>query len=880
MHPMKKTGTQNIRQTFLEFFQKKQHTLISSSSLIPANDPSLLFTNAGMNQFKAFFLGTEKSPYPCAVTAQRCVRAGGKHNDLENVGYTARHHTFFEMLGNFSFGIYFKQQAIQWAWELLTSKVWFAIPPERLWITVYHSDTESYTIWNQGIGVPQERIVRIGDNLGSPYASDNFWQMGDTGPCGPCSEIFYDHGSSMAGGPPGSVDADGDRFVEIWNIVFMQFSRLKDGTLQPLPTPCVDTGMGLERIAAVLQGVCSNYDTDLFAALIDAIAAKTQTTDTTQPAVRIIADHLRAAAFLIADGIEPSHEGRGYVLRRIIRRAIRYGQKLSTEPFLYQLVEPLIVIMGEAAQNVAEQKTVIIQQLHTEEQQFTQTLQHCSELLVNQLATLQGNQLSGEAAFKLYDTYGLPLDLTIEICREHNVSVDIDGFEQAMNAQRDRAKQASQFDMGSNLDIQVDSPSEFQGYECLQLCATVTALWYQGQAVNSISAGEEAIVFLQKTPFYAASGGQVGDQGELIGPHQSLFTVKDTHRYHEAIGHHGYLFQGKLLVGDTLEARVDEKKRQATALNHSATHLLHAALRQQFGEQVRQKGSLVNDRLLRFDFSYPHALSLEQQQQIEQKVNYFIRQNQPIQTTVMPLLQAKSLGALAFFEDKYGEQVRVLTMGDFSTELCGGTHATRTGDIGLFHIITESGIASGVRRIEAVTSELALQQWQQHQQQLIQIGCLVKESNNQKLVTKIQVLLQSQQQLKKQLQQLQENLALQCVNNLINNAIILKDASVIIDFIKGGEVNLLKFMVNELKQRLGSAIILLATVVKGRAHFIAGITHNLTSRITAPDLLNYMTQQLGGKGGGRAELAQAATDNVGRAHNALASVTDWLNTKL
>jgi alanyl-tRNA synthetase len=877
---MKKRSTADIRHTFLDFFQRKQHTLVASSTLVPNHDPSLLFTNAGMNQFKEFFLGLAKSPYDCAVTVQRCLRAGGKHNDLENVGYTARHHTFFEMLGNFSFGHYFKQEAIGFAWELLTSASWFALPKEKLWVTVYSSDEESYSIWADEIGVPQEHIIRIGDNLGSPYASDNFWQMGESGPCGPCTEIFYDHGTHIAGGPPGSVNADGDRFVEIWNLVFMQFNLQPEGTLQPLPIPCVDTGMGLERIAAVLQGVCSTYETDVFHALQRDIATIIQTQDQQQPAVRIIADHLRAAAFLMADGVKPSHEGRGYVLRRMIRRAVRYGQKLGVpSPFLHQLLDPLIAIMGEVAEGVAQQRIVIAEQFQSEERQFIQLLRHYSALLTDQLTSLTGDTLDGERAFKLYDTYGLPLDLTIEICREHNVAVDRVGFDQAMTAQRQRAKRSSQFAVDHHKIIPVEIPSLFCGYEALQIRSEVVGLWRESECVERINSGEAAIVFLKQTPFYATSGGQIGDQGQLTAPGK-LFEVSDTDRYGEGIGHSGYLLQGQLSVGDSIDAQVDSVKRQATALNHSATHLLHAALRQLLGEQVMQKGSLVTAEYLRLDFSWCEPLSLEKRLQVEQLVNDHIRQNHLIQTEIVSLAQAKTQGALAFFDEKYADQVRLLTMGNFSKELCGGTHAMRTGEIGLFHLLSESGVAAGVRRIEAVTGATALQHWQQQQQYLLQICLLVKERSGQQLVNKVQALLQSQQTLTKKVQRLQENVALQSINKIINSAIIIKDVNIIVSLIKNSEVKTLKVIVNELQQRLDTAIILLATIVEERVHFIAAITANLTQQITATELIHEMALQVNGKGGGRAELAQGTGSDVNAVATALMAATTWVKTKL
>ncbi|MGL4859313.1 MAG: alanine--tRNA ligase, partial [Enterobacteriaceae bacterium] len=696
-------STSEIRQAFLDFFHSKGHQVVSSSSLVPGDDPTLLFTNAGMNQFKDLFLGLEKRDYNRATTAQRCVRAGGKHNDLENVGYTARHHTFFEMLGNFSFGDYFKQDAIQFAWELLTGKQWFNLPVEKLWVTVYATDDEAYEIWANQIGVPSERIIRIGDNKGAPYASDNFWQMGDTGPCGPCTEIFYDHGEHIWGGPPGSPEEDGDRYIEIWNIVFMQFNRSADGTMEPLPKPSVDTGMGLERIAAVLQGVHSNYEIDLFQYLIAEAARVLKSDDLQSKSLRVIADHIRACAFLIADGVVPSNEGRGYVLRRIIRRAVRHGHILgATDSFFYRLVAPLIKIMGAAAVELQQQQARVEQVLRGEEEQFARTLERGLHLLDEELANLSGDLLDGETLFRLYDTYGFPLDLTADICRERGIRVDEEGFLQAMERQRQRAREASQFAADYTNLIRSDEASLFCGYQYNEQQGKVSALFHNGQPVTELKSGEEGVVILDQTVFYAESGGQIGDSGQLLSQYGE-FTVQDTQKYGQAIGHIGCLSQGSLQLGQSVTGRIDLLRRNRIKLNHSATHLLHAALREALGEHVLQKGSLVGDCYLRFDFSHHEGVSAEQLQGIEDRVNQQIRRNLPIETRLMSLDEAKAQGAMALFGEKYDHQVRVLTMGDFSTELCGGTHADRTGDIGLFCIIAESGTAAGIRRIEAVT---------------------------------------------------------------------------------------------------------------------------------------------------------------------------------
>lgn len=795
-------STAEIRQAFLDFFHSKGHQVVASSSLVPHNDPTLLFTNAGMNQFKDVFLGLDKRNYSRATTSQRCVRAGGKHNDLENVGYTARHHTFFEMLGNFSFGDYFKHDAIQFAWELLTSEKWFALPKERLWVTVYESDDEAYEIWEKEVGIPRERIIRIGDNKGAPYASDNFWQMGDTGPCGPCTEIFYDHGDHIWGGPPGSPEEDGDRYIEIWNIVFMQFNRQADGTMEPLPKPSVDTGMGLERIAAVLQHVNSNYDIDLFRTLIQAVAKVTGATDLSNKSLRVIADHIRSCAFLIADGVMPSNENRGYVLRRIIRRAVRHGNMLGAkETFFYKLVGPLIDVMGSAGEDLKRQQAQVEQVLKTEEEQFARTLERGLALLDEELAKLSGDTLDGETAFRLYDTYGFPVDLTADVCRERNIKVDEAGFEAAMEEQRRRAREASGFGADYNAMIRVDSASEFKGYDHLELNGKVTALFVDGKAVDAINAGQEAVVVLDQTPFYAESGGQVGDKGELKGANFS-FAVEDTQKYGQAIGHIGKLAAGSLKVGDAVQADVDEARRARIRLNHSATHLMHAALRQVLGTHVSQKGSLVNDKVLRFDFSHNEAMKPEEIRAVEDLVNAQIRRNLPIETNIMDLEAAKAKGAMALFGEKYDERVRVLSMGDFSTELCGGTHASRTGDIGLFRIISESGTAAGVRRIEAVTGEGAIATVHADSDRLSEVAHLLKgDSNN--LADKVRSVLERTRQLEKELQQLKEQAAAQESANLSSKAIDVNGVKLLVSELSGVEPKMLRTMVDDLKKSAG-----------------------------------------------------------------------------
>ncbi len=872
-------STAEIRQAFLDFFHSKGHQVVASSSLVPNNDPTLLFTNAGMNQFKDVFLGLDKRNYSRATTSQRCVRAGGKHNDLENVGYTARHHTFFEMLGNFSFGDYFKHDAIQFAWELLTGENWFALPKERLWVTVYEIDDEAYEIWEKEVGIPRERIIRIGDNKGAPYASDNFWQMGDTGPCGPCTEIFYDHGDHIWGGPPGSPEEDGDRYIEIWNIVFMQFNRQADGAMEPLPKPSVDTGMGLERIAAVLQHVNSNYDIDLFRTLIEAVAKVTGATDLGNKSLRVIADHIRSCAFLVADGVLPSNENRGYVLRRIIRRAVRHGNMLGAkETFFYKLVGPLIEVMGSAGEELKRQQAQVEQVLKTEEEQFARTLERGLALLDEELAKLQGDTLDGETAFRLYDTYGFPVDLTADVCRERNIKVDEAGFEAAMEEQRRRAREASGFGADYNAMIRVDSASEFKGYDHLELNGKVTALFVDGKAVEAINAGQEAVVVLDQTPFYAESGGQVGDKGELKGA-GFTFAVDDTQKYGQAIGHLGKLSAGALKVGDAVQADVDEARRARIRLNHSATHLMHAALRQVLGTHVAQKGSLVSDKVLRFDFSHNEAMKPSEIREVEDLVNAQIRRNLPIETNIMDLDAAKAKGAMALFGEKYDERVRVLSMGDFSTELCGGTHASRTGDIGLFRIISESGTAAGIRRIEAVTGEGAMATVHAQSDRLNDIAHLLK-GDSQNLGDKVRAVLERTRQLEKELQQLKDQAAAQESANLSSKAVDLNGVKLLVSELAGIEPKMLRTMVDDLKNQLGSTVIVLATVVEGKVSLIAGVSKDVTDRVKAGELIGMVAQQVGGKGGGRPDMAQAGGTDAAALPAALASVQGWVSAKL
>ena len=871
--------TAQIRQSYLDFFHSKGHQVVASSSLVPENDPTLLFTNAGMNQFKNVFLGLEKRPYTRATTAQRCVRAGGKHNDLENVGYTARHHTFFEMLGNFSFGDYFKHDAIHYGWEFLTSPQWLGLPKEKLWVTVYETDDEAYNIWHKEIGIPAERIIRIGDNKGAPYASDNFWQMGDTGPCGPCTEIFYDHGDHIWGGPPGSPEEDGDRYIEIWNIVFMQFNRHADGTMEKLPKPSVDTGMGLERISAVLQHVNSNYDIDIFKTLIAKVAELTGEKDLANKSLRVIADHIRSCAYLIADGVVPSNEGRGYVLRRIIRRAVRHGHLLgATETFFYKLVPTLIDVMAEAGEEVKKHQASVEKFLRLEEEQFARTLERGLTLLDEALANVKENILSGEVAFKLYDTYGFPLDLTADVCRERGIAIDEEGFEREMELQRVRAQSASQFGMDYNSVIRVDGTTRFEGYTESETLAKVTALFHEGNPVESISAGQSAVVILDNTPFYAESGGQIGDIGRLEG-NGFCFDVKDTQKYGQVFGHIGELTQGSLSVGQSVNAVVDDVRRQRISLNHSATHLLHAALRQVLGEHVAQKGSLVSDTLLRFDFAQHEAISKAQLAEVERIVNQQVRANNPIQTDIMELEAAKAKGAMALFGEKYSEQVRVLTMGDFSIELCGGIHAKRTGDIGLFKIVTENAVAAGIRRIEAITGETAIE-WLQHQQTLLNQSAELLKSDVNSIVDKISLLQDKCKKVEKELQTLKEKAALQAGNDLAQSAVEINGVSVIVQQLDGIEAKSLRAMVDSLKNQLGSAVVVFASALDEKVNLIVGVTQDLTAKVKAGELVNLMAQQVGGKGGGRPDMAMAGGTESQNINKALSVCFDWLKANL
>ncbi|MBV4412759.1 alanine--tRNA ligase [Enterobacteriaceae bacterium YMB-R22] len=872
-------STAEIRQAFLDFFHSKGHQIVASSSLVPGNDPTLLFTNAGMNQFKEVFLGLDKRNYSRATTAQRCVRAGGKHNDLENVGYTARHHTFFEMLGNFSFGDYFKHDAINFAWELLTSEKWFNLPKDRLWVTVYETDDEAYNIWENEVGVPRERIIRIGDNKGGAYASDNFWQMGDTGPCGPCTEIFYDHGDHIWGGPPGSPEEDGDRYIEIWNIVFMQFNRQPDGTMEPLPKPSVDTGMGLERIAAVLQHVNSNYDIDLFRALIAEVAKVTGATDLSNKSLRVIADHIRSCAFLVADGVTPSNEGRGYVLRRIIRRAVRHGNMLGAkEAFFYKLVTPLIDVMGSAGDDLKRQQVRVEQTLKTEEEQFARTLERGLALLDDELTRLKGDTLDGETVFRLYDTYGFPADLTADVCRERNIKIDEAGFEAAMEAQRRRARESSGFGADYNSIIRIDDATSFKGYDRLELTGKVSALFVDGKPAEQIVTDQDAVIILDETPFYAESGGQVGDKGVLSGSGFS-FDVQDTQKYGQAIGHIGRLTSGMLKVGDSVKADVDQARRARIRLNHSATHLLHAALRQVLGTHVAQKGSLVNDKGLRFDFSHTEAMKPEEIRAVEDKVNEQIRRNLAIKTDIMDLAAAKAKGAMALFGEKYDEHVRVLSMGDFSTELCGGTHASRTGDIGLFRIVAESGTAAGVRRIEAVTGEGAMASLHAQSDKLHEISQLLK-SDSSSLNDKLRAVLERSRQLEKELMQLKEQQAAHESANLTEKAVDIKGVKVLVSELSDVEPRMLRTMVDDLKNQLGSTVIVLATVSDDKVSLICGVSRDLIDRIKAGELIGMVARQVGGKGGGRPDMAQAGGTDVKALPQALSSVESWVASRL
>lgn len=866
-----------IRSLFLQFFAERGHEIVPSSSLIPGNDATLLFTNAGMVPFKDVFLGTEERGYNRATSSQRCVRAGGKHNDLENVGYTARHHTFFEMLGNFSFGDYFKREAIQYAWQFLTEEL--GIPKEKLWVTVFEEDDEAYDIWAKEVGVPEDRIGRIG-------AKDNFWQMGDTGPCGPCSEIFYDHGEEVWGGPPGTPEEDGDRYIEIWNLVFMQYNRDSDGTMHPLPKPSVDTGMGLERIAAVMQNVHSNYETDTFVALINKVAELTHCTDLTQQSLRVIADHIRSCAFLITDGVMPSNEGRGYVLRRIIRRAVRHGHKLGvSEAFFHKLVPELVRLMGEAFPELAQAEKTIVKALKQEEEQFARTVQRGLSLLEEAMAGMQaGDTLAGDVAFRLYDTYGFPLDLTADITRERGIQVDQAGFDAAMAEQRQRAQQASQFGVDYNAQITAATATEFLGYACDQQVSEIVELFVAGKSVATVAAGSEATVVLKETPFYPESGGQVGDTGVLARVDEggqagvSAFTVTDTRYLGKGIGHVGTANQA-LAVGERLAATIDSARRAAIRRNHSATHLIHAALRRVLGEHVMQKGSLVNDERLRFDFAHGQAVSVAELVAIEREVNLEILKNEPLATQLMSVDDAKAAGALALFGEKYDSEVRVVSMGDYSIELCGGTHVAHTGDIGLFRIISEAGIASGVRRVEAITGERALSYTQEQQAQLRALAGLVKSDVNG-VVERIEQIVDKQKSLERENADLQRKLSANAGAELAQNPTMLHGVKVIVAEIPGGDAKGLRDMLDDLKNRIGEGIILLAVRDDAKVSLIAGVTKSLTGKVKAGELVNKAAAVVGGKGGGRPDMAQAGGSEPQKLELALTAATDWLNNVL
>ncbi len=862
-----------LRTAFLNFFVDRGHTEVASSSLVPHDDPTLLFTNAGMVQFKDLFLGREKRDYTRAASSQRCVRAGGKHNDLENVGYTARHHTFFEMLGNFSFGDYFKREAIEYAWEFLTKDL--NIPAEKLWVTVYEEDDEAEEIWLNEIGVDPQRISRCG-------AKDNFWAMGDTGPCGPCSEIFYDHGPEIWGGPPGSAEEDGDRYIEIWNLVFTQYNRDAEGNLTPLPRPSVDTGMGLERLAAVMQGVHSNYEIDLFANLIAAVVEVTgsQESDDTSSSLKVIADHIRSCAFLIVDGVLPSNEGRGYVLRRIIRRAIRHGYMLGTkEPFFYRLVEPLCREMGEAYPELLNAKSEVERVLRKEEERFAETLEQGMKILSQEIEQHEGKQIAGEVVFKLYDTYGFPTDLTADIARERDMTLDMEGFEKEMDAQRQRARAASRFGAEQGISISMEGETDFTGYERQEEQATVIALLQNGEEVDTLGDSEEGMVVLDRTPFYAESGGQVGDTGQLICG-DGYFEVVDTRKQGSDLIIHSGCFHGPVLhVGDTIEARVDRERRGSIVLNHSATHLLHAALRKILGEHVTQKGSLVDADRLRFDFSHPEPVTREELQAIERMVNRQIRQNDVIETRIMSLEDAKASGAMALFGEKYSEQVRVLKIGEFSTELCGGTHAKEAGEIGLFKITAEMGIASGVRRIEAVTGEQAIGWIAADEARLWRLADILKVGRDG-LEERVAQMTEATRQLEKELEQLKGKLASAAGSDLANDAVEVNGVKVLTAKLDGADAKTLRDTMDQLKNKLGSAIIVLATVDGDKVSLVAGVTKDQVKQLKAGDLVKMVATQIGGKGGGRPDLAQAGGNRPEALDSALESVMPWVEKQL
>ncbi|MCL1036256.1 alanine--tRNA ligase [Shewanella submarina] len=869
--------TAELRSAFLAFFAKNGHQVVDSSSLVPGNDPTLLFTNAGMNQFKDVFLGLDKRSYTRATTSQRCVRAGGKHNDLDNVGYTARHHTFFEMLGNFSFGDYFKHDAIRFAWTFLTEDL--KLPKERLCVTVYETDDEAYNIWKDEIGVPEDCIIRIGDNKGAPYASDNFWQMGDTGPCGPCTEIFYDHGDHIWGGRPGTPEEDGDRFIEIWNIVFMQFNRQADGAMDPLPKPSVDTGMGLERIAAILQGVHSNYQIDIFTKLIAKAAEIIGVEDLSNNSLKVIADHIRSCAFLVADGVMPSNEGRGYVLRRIIRRAVRHGNKLgATDTFFYKLVPTLIEVMGDAAKELKASQEIVEKALKAEEEQFARTLERGLGMLDQALEALKGDTLDGETVFKLYDTYGFPVDLTADVCRERNINVDEAGFETAMAEQRRRAQEAGKFGTDYNAVLKIDGETEFSGYDNLTGNSPVVAIYKDGEAVEAIQAGDKAVIVLETTPFYGESGGQVGDKGQLLAEGIE-FEVTDTQKYGQATGHQGVLHTGELKVGQSLSTAVDKKLRHRTQLNHSVTHLLHAALRQVLGAHVTQKGSLVDPERLRFDFSHVEAVKSAELKEIEELVNTQIRRNHELKTEVMDIDTAKEKGAMALFGEKYDSDVRVVTMGDFSIELCGGTHVGRTGDIGLFKITSEGGIAAGIRRIEAVTGAAAMDYVAQEEAELREAAGLLK-ADAMSLVAKLKAQLDKAKQLEKENAQLKDKLAAAASADLAGDAVEVNGVKVLVKKLEGVEPGALRGLQDELKQKLGSGVVVLGIAGDAKVNLIAGVTKDLVGKVKAGELVAMVAAQVGGKGGGRPDMAQAGGSQPEHLDKALSDVMPWLTERL
>ncbi|MCG8048876.1 MAG: alanine--tRNA ligase [Candidatus Thiodiazotropha endolucinida] len=869
----------DIRQAFLDYFADREHEVVVSSPLVPQNDPTLLFTNAGMVQFKDLFLGREKRNYQRAASSQRCVRAGGKHNDLENVGYTARHHTFFEMLGNFSFGDYFKRDAINYAWEFLTETI--GLPAEKLWVTVYEEDDEAAKIWLDEIGIDPARFTRIGDKPGGKrYESDNFWSMGDTGPCGPCSEIFFDHGEGIWGGPPGTAEEEGDRYIEIWNLVFMQYNRDADGVLTPLPKPSVDTGMGLERLAAVLQKVHSNYEIDLFVHLIQAAAELTGCSNLEEKSLRVIADHIRSCAFLITDGVLPSNEGRGYVLRRIIRRAIRHGYMLGVkEPFFHKLVGCLCDEMGEAYPELLSQRGQVEKVLRLEEERFAQTLEQGMKILEEAIEELDGKVIPGELVFKLYDTYGFPRDLTADIARERELTIDQSGFDEAMSAQRERAQAASQFGVVANVDLGLEEETRFSGYDHLEEQGRVVALLRDGESVSALQQGESGMVFLDNTSFYAESGGQVGDQGVLEGD-GLLFEVDDTLKQGgELFAHIGKLEEGTLAVGDKVTAQVNAYTRQATALNHSATHLLHAALRRELGEHVTQKGSLVDAERLRFDFSHFEPITREQLQSIEQLVNLQIRHNHLVATQLMSLDQAKASGAMALFGEKYADQVRVLSMGDFSTELCGGTHVNAVGDIGLFKITAESGIAAGVRRIEAITGQRAVEWMEADEERVQRIAEMIK-SGRDEIEDKLEQILVRNRKLEKELEQLKGKLASAAGTDLAAGAVSVGEVKVLAANLDGADAKSLRETMDQLKNKLGTAVILLAATTGGKVSLVAGVTKDLTAQMKAGDLVKLAAEKVDGKGGGRPDMAQAGGSNPAALPQALEIVEPWVRKQL